>query len=149
MDSIPASLEKISASGIMPEQNSPFQSECLATALELHKALQEEADILRRFDGAELLWLIPKKEYLISELEWKLESARQTADGVFVAPDRLKRLLEEIAELNASNGNFIQKSISYWQDLLSIFVPPSYGPAGEPARSGPSSARGMAFKTEV
>ena len=86
MESSPAVFESLSHPGVLPNQDSPFHSECLTTALELLEVLREEAEILRRFAGAELLALIPKKEYLVNELEWKLESARQAGE----APSRLR-----------------------------------------------------------
>ncbi len=72
-----AVFDALSHPGALPDPNSPFNSECLPTALELLAVLREEAEILRRFAGAELLRLVPRKEYLVSELEWKLESAKK------------------------------------------------------------------------
>ncbi len=76
MESSPSVFESFRTRRIAGS-DSPFQSECLATALELLEVLRKEAEILRRFAGAELLRLVPKKEYLVSELEWKLEAARE------------------------------------------------------------------------
>ena len=90
-------FESLSHPGVLPNQDSPFQSECLATALELLEILREEAEILRRFAGAELLRLFRRKEYLVSEMEWKLESARQAGEGLFTASDSFKVLLGEIS----------------------------------------------------
>lgn len=131
------------------DHDSPFQSECLATALELHEVLRNEAEILRRFAGAELLQLVPKKEYLVTELEWKLEAAREATGSPFTVSDSFKTLLGEIGKLNASNGVFIERSLSYWQDFLSIFSPPSYGPANNKASRSARSPRGATFKREV
>ena len=142
MKSSPAVFESLSHPGVLPDQNSPFQSECLATALELLEVLREEAEILRRFAGAELLRLVPKKEYLVSELEWKLQSAREAGEGFVPASDSFKALLGEIVKLNTSNGVFIEKSLSYWQDLLSIFSPPSYGPAGKNGKAAGAPSEG-------
>jgi hypothetical protein len=119
------------------------------TALELHEVLREEAEILRRFAGAELLRLVPRKEFLVSEMEWKLEAAKEAGAGPFTASDSFKLLLGEISTLNASNGAFIEKTLSYWQDLLSIFLPPSYGPAGKAGRSPAGSLRGLTFEREI
>jgi hypothetical protein len=149
MESSPAVLESLSHPGVLPGKNSPFQSECLATALELFEVLRNEAEILRRFAGAELLKLVPKKEYLVSELEWKLESAREAGAGSFPASDSFEALLRKISELNASNGVFIEKSLSYWQDFLSIFSPPSYGPAGKGGKRPARSPWGGTFRLEV
>ncbi len=110
-------------------ENSPYHSECLPTALELLEVLRDEADILKRFAGAELLRLVPKKEYLVTELEWKLQSAKESEEGFVPASDSFKALLSEISRLNTANGVFIEKSLAYWRDFLSIFLPRSYGPA--------------------
>ena len=134
MESSPAMSESPPHAGVLPDQNSPFQSECIATALELLEVLREEAGILRRFAGAELLRLVPRKEYLVSELEWKLKSAKEAGGGFHSASDSFKALLGEIDKLNTSNGVFIEKTLSYWQDFLSIFLPQGYGPAGKKPR---------------
>lgn len=149
MKSSPALLEGLSHPGVLPDQNSPFQSECLATALDLLEVLRNEAEILRRFAGAELLQLVPKKEYLVSELEWKLQSAKEAGEGFVPASDSFKALLGEIVKLNTSNGVFIEKSLSYWRGFLSIFSPPSYGPAGEKARRPVRPPKGRTFAREI
>jgi len=41
----------------------------------------------------------------------------------------LKQLLTEIEKQNYRNHIFIQGSLSYFQDLLSVFIPGTYGPA--------------------
>jgi flagellar biosynthesis/type III secretory pathway chaperone len=149
MESSPAVFESLSHTGVLPIEDSPFHSECLATALELLEVLREEAEILTRFAGAELLALIPKKEYLVNELEWKLESARHAGEGSFTVPDPFKALLGEIVRLNTSNGVFIEKTLSYWQDFLAIFSPPSYGPTGKKARRPARPPKGITFTREV
>ena len=149
MESGTAVFETIQNPGASPDSCSPFYSECLSTALELLEILEQEARILRRFAGDELLTLIPKKEYLVSELEWKLESARNSGADNYAVSDDFKALISEINKLNTSNGVFIEKSLSYWQDLLAIFLPPSYGPTGKASRRVPSSPRGVAFSREV
>ena len=149
MESSPAVFESPSHPGVLPNQDSPFYSECLATALELLEVLREEAEILKRFDGAELLALIPKKEYLVNELEWKLESARQAAEGPLTVTDSFKALLGEIIKLNTANGVFIEKTLSYWKDFLALFLPPSYGPAGKMARRPARPPKGLTFTREV
>jgi flagellar biosynthesis/type III secretory pathway chaperone len=134
---------------VLTAENSPFHSECLPTALELLEVLRNEAEILKRFAGAELLRLVPKKEYLVSELEWKLQSAKEAGEGSVPASDSFKALLGEIGKLNTSNGVFIEKSLSYWQDFLSIFSPPSYGPAGKKARRQERLPKGLTFAREI
>ncbi len=149
MESGPAVFESLPHPGVLPNQDSPFHSECLATALELLEVLQAEAAILRRFTGAELLALLPKKEYLVNELEWKLESARQAVEGPLTVSDSFKALVGEIVELNTSNGVFIEKTLSYWQDFLALFSPPSYGPAGKKAKGPTRPPKGITFKREI
>jgi flagellar biosynthesis/type III secretory pathway chaperone len=149
MESSPAVFESLSHPGVLPNQDSPFHSECLTTALELLEILREEAEILRRFAGAELLALIPKKEYLVNELEWKLESAKQAGECSLTAPDSFKALLGEIVKLNTANGVFIEKTLSYWQDFLAIFSPPSYGPAGKKTRRPARPPKGLTFRREI
>ncbi len=149
MESISTEVKNNSNQGTIADRDNPFQSEFLVTALELREVLREEADILRRFAGAELLWLIPRKEYLITELEWKLQRVREAGAYSLTDSDTLRKLSREINELNTSNGVFIEKSLSYWQDLLSIFMPPSYGPACEQEKRSASPPRGLSFKREV
>ncbi len=149
MESSQTTAESFAHSDVLADRNSPFQSECLPTALELLEVLRNEAEILRRFAGAELLRLVPKKEYLVSELEWKLQAAKEEGEGFFPASDSFKALLGEIGTLNTSNGVFIEKSLSYWQDFLSIFSPPSYGPAGKKARRQPRPPKGLTFAREI
>ena len=149
MESCPEVIESLSYPCVLPNQESPFHSECLSTALELLEALREEAEILKRFAGAELLRLVPKKEYLVSELEWKLEAARQAGEGIFTASGPFKALLREIIKLNTANGVFIEKTLSYWQDLLAIFTPPSYGSTGKKARRPARPPKGLTFVREI
>jgi len=120
------------------------------TAIELLEVLRAEAQILRRFTGPELLALVPKKEYLASELEWKLKSAREAGTDSAKGSDSLRDILLQINRLNASNGVFIKKVLSYWRDLLSILLPPGYGPSGNRVAARPQSPpKGMAFRRKV
>jgi len=149
MESGTAVLETLSHPEVSQGANSPFKSECLPTALELLSVLRQEAEILGRFAGAELLELVPKKEYLVNELEWKLKSAGETQADLIRASGSLKVLLDEISKLNTSNGIFIQESLSYWQDFLSIFLPSSYGPTGVAVKPPALAHKGTAFSREV
>jgi len=149
MESSPEVFESLTPSGAVADYNSPFQSECLATALDLLNVLRNEAEILKRFAGPELLQLVPKKEYLVNELEWKLQSAKDAGGGFLPASDPLKVLFREIDVLNTSNGVFMEKALSYWQDLLSVFLPQIYGPAGKKAMRPGCAPRGLAFEREI
>ena len=149
MEFSPVVFESLSPPGVLPKQDSPFHSGCLTTALELLEILRKEAEILRRFAGAELLALIPKKEYLVNELEWELESARQTRQGSLTVLDSFTALLGEIVKLNTANGVFIERTLSYWQDFVAIFLPPSYSPAGKKTRRPARPPKGLTFTREI
>ena len=132
-----------------PSCESGRETEFFGTALELLETLRAEEQILKRFSGPELLALLPQKEYLANELEWKLRSAKESASDSFEVSDSFRALLDEIKRQNASNGVFIQRSLSYWQDLEAILLPPGYGRTG---RKGPGSMRpprGVTFRQEV
>jgi flagellar biosynthesis/type III secretory pathway chaperone len=134
--------------GVLTDQDSSLQPECITTAIELLKVLREETRILKRFAGAELLRLVPRKEYLVNELGWRLKSAKEAGGGVFSASDSFKALLREIDKVNNFNGVFIKKTLGYWRELLAVLLPLGYGKAGKqekPARS----PRGLTFEREV
>lgn len=149
MESTAGEFRTFSDGGVSPGANGDFPAGCLASAFRLLEVLREEARVLRRFAGEELLALVPRKEYLVSELEWELKSALEAEPDSFNASDPLKLLLDEIDKQNTSNKVFIEKSLLYWQDLLSIFSPPSYGPAGTPSGRPPCPAKGTAFRREI
>ena len=149
MESGLQTAESVAHQDVLATDNSPFHSECLPTALELLEVLRNEAEILKRFAGAELLKLVPKKEYLVTELEWKLQSAKEAGESFLTASDSFKALLSEISKLNTSNGVFIERSLSFWRDFLSIFSPPSYGPAGKKAKRGARPPKGRTFAREI
>jgi len=119
-------------------------SECIHTARELQVLLEQEKDVLKRFAGNELLSLIPQKEFLVSELRSKLVCLKSRED----VSATLKELLSQINEMNTANGLFIKKSLSHWQDLLAIFIPPSYGPGGSGGGAAPRT-RGLTFSREI
>ncbi len=125
------------------------ESECLATALELRDLLKEEADILSRFAGTELLWLTPRKESLINEMGWKLDSLRRSKGERFQVSTTLKEILSEIDQLNRSNGVFIQRSLAHWDDFLTVFSPPSYRPGGDTSKPPIHAPRGRGFSREI
>ncbi len=147
METTPALPELNPDSRASLNHMSTAESDCLATALELQLLLKEEADILKRFAGSELLWLIPKKEMLVSELGQKLNMDK-AGGGSTMSSNQLKVLLGEIDELNRTNGLFILRTLSYWQDLLSIFSPQTYGPSRDGSRPAPA-LRGHAFSREI
>lgn len=130
-------------------ENECCDSQFLGTARELLDALRAEEQILKKFSGAELLALLPKKEYLVNELEWKLKSARKSDGDLFAVSDSFKTLLGEICRLNASNGAFIEKSLSYWQDLHAILSPSGYNRTGKKEGRSVRAPKGVTFQREI
>jgi flagellar biosynthesis/type III secretory pathway chaperone len=125
------------------------ESECFATAWELHQVLEEEADILKRFAKDELLKLIPRKQFLTNEMGQKLQCMKN-ADGLLISMEAsLKDLLGKINRLNRSNRVFIERSLAHWKAFLAILVPSGYRPPGENPRACPAVPRGFTFNREV
>jgi hypothetical protein len=135
--------------GPLTDQISPLQSECLATAVELCAILRQEAEVLKRFAGPELMGLLPRKEYLVIELQGKLEALKETGTGPLKVSGPLKTILREIDKLNVANGVFIRESLSYWRGLLEIFFPPGYGPGGKALRCPALPPKGWALRREI
>jgi flagellar biosynthesis/type III secretory pathway chaperone len=140
-----AESPRLNHAGVTQSLNTEAESECLLAAQELHRVLQEEADILRRFAKADLLHVISKKEFLLNELGQKLQSLKDADEQAMSISGPLKDILKKIDQVNRSNRLFIQRSLGYWQDLLSIFIPSGYGRS----RSGSAVPRGFAFSREV
>lgn len=149
MEPAAQAFETHSHSGEPSCQNGCCDTEFLGTALELLDALEAEEKILKKFSAAELLALLPKKEYLINELEWKLRSAKKSNADSFAVSDSFKALLAKICKLNASNGVFIEKSLSYWQDLQSILLPPGYSRSGRKVGRPVRAPKGLTFERKV
>ncbi len=145
----PESANPISTAPDFPrEVCEAVEKECIETALQLRSVLNEESDLLKRFASNELLWLMPRKELLIGELQRSLPPFKRTDGSPAFISDNLKNLLSEIDEQNRSNGLFIKKSLSYWQDLLLIFSPRGYG-RDSSSRPGGLSPRGISFCREI
>lgn len=142
-------LETFSPSGEPLCQKRCADTDFFGTAVELLKALKAEEQILRKFSGAELLALLPKKEYLVNELGWKLKAARNASENSFEASESLKAILAEICRLNTANGIFIEKSLSYWGDLQAILSPPGYGPNGRKGACTVRAPNGITFQRKV
>ncbi len=130
-------------------ENGGAGTECLQTARELQLVLEEEAEKLKRFAGAELLEVISRKEFLVEELSQKLGALKKTADTQPAIPASLKAVLEKIDALNRSNKNFIQNSLAHWQDLLSLLCPAGYGPTAEGKTGIARPPKGLAFSREI
>lgn len=147
--------------------------DCLARARELLDLLREEEKILLAFQGERLLEILPRKEALAGELDTGLRAMRSRALPVNVskgaegsqdvgmeergvptssdgALSALKECLTEILTLNRRNHVFIQCSLSYWEEMLGLFLPAAYG-GGETKRweAQGFGARGLAINKEV
>lgn len=149
-----SSLTEFQAPGqcdMTPSSVTKTESDCLATAQQLHQVLKSEADILKRFAKADLLQLISRKESLINELGQQLECLKNADGQTLSLSEPLKDLLGKIDALNRSNSVFIQRSLAHWQDFLSVLIPSGYRPPGPGSGSGAHSAvpRGFAFSREV
>ncbi len=149
MNSSPAIPESISHLNAGHDHVGSSESECLTTALELRELLEEEADVLKRFAGAELLWLVSRKESLINEMGWKINALKRQYGESLRISDTLKEVLGDIDRLNRSNGIFIERSLAHWEDFLTIFSPPSYKPGGDTTRLPIPAQRGRAFCREI
>lgn len=124
-----------------------LEAECLVAATELQSILEEEALILKRFGGAELLPLVSRKQFTICELARKLDSLRPSQSGLLDLSEPLKQKLRIINAMNHSNRYFIQDSLSLCRDMLSILRPPSYGPTN--GTKAPHAPKGRSFNREV
>ncbi len=134
---------------------------CMSMAEELLRVLGEEADVLKRFQGQELLELLPRKEYLVAGLHQRVSSLLGGSKDDRGTPDseenrarnHLKKLLKKIERMNRANHVFIEGSLSYWRDFMSVFQPPSYGPPGhgaaEEMKKKMYALKGRAFSREA
>jgi len=132
-----------------PPAASGAEAECIEAAWEIQVVLEEEAEALKRFAGADLLKLISWKEFLVGEFSQKLDRLRTTPGAPLAVSASLKAILGKIDALNRSNKYFIQSSLSHWQDLLSLLGPSGYGPAAEEVKSGSRPPKGLAFSREI
>ncbi|MFP5211826.1 MAG: hypothetical protein ACLGPL_00460 [Acidobacteriota bacterium] len=124
--------------------------ECASTVEEMLDVLREEARILRRFDGKELIGLLPRKEFLVAELAERLSSLRKVREEAGDDLEPIRQALGEVEDLNRSNRVFVEGTMDYWQGLLTILQPASYGPGMEDgARKAGAAYKGLAFRREV
>jgi flagellar biosynthesis/type III secretory pathway chaperone len=130
--------------------------ECNSMAEELLHVLQRETACLRGFQSKELLQILPRKELLTRELESGLKSLQlrrgelgEEGDTPHLAA--LRRTLAEVHRANRFNQVFIKGSLDYWQGLMAVFSPQTYGlGSGSSPASPPGPApRGFTFSKEV
>ncbi|MGV8074858.1 MAG: hypothetical protein AB2L11_09935 [Syntrophobacteraceae bacterium] len=156
LESIPVKSEA-DERNVLPQISGGGELEaCIEKAESLLEILVEEAEILRRFSGSELLELLPQKERLSAELredilrleevKWKDEACVIGSSGYGLLQVRLK----EIMRINESNLVFISETLSHYTDLLGCFRPSSYGPdVDESAKQKKINCKGMMFTKEA
>lgn len=129
--------------------------ECKSIAEELLRVLQRETSCLREFDSQGLLRLLPAKELLLRELGAGLRSLKLcrgelTEDQAPPHFADLRRSLEDVHRANRFNEVFIRGSLDYWQGLMAVFSPQTYGPGPGLSSNQPSPAtRGFTFSKEA
>jgi hypothetical protein len=147
MESLAHRCEIFPPVGVTSPLEGGWDTQLFEAALELLDALRAEEQILRKFSATELLALLPKKEYLITQFAWKLRAAMDAES--FSVSESLKPVLAEICRLNASNGVFIKRSLSYWRDLQAILLPQGYGRSGRKDSDAVRPPNGITFAREV
>ncbi len=144
-----AAQNKISAQDQQRRQDGAAETECIDTAVQLQFVLEEEAEKLKRFAGAELIEVISRKEFLVEELSQRLGRLKPEPNARPTVSANLKAVLERIDSLNRSNRHFIQNSLSHWRDMISILCPAGYGPKAERTTASAEARKGMAFSREI
>lgn len=129
--------------------------ECKFIAEELLRVLQLETSCLREFNSQELLRVLPTKELLLRELRLGLKSLQLHRTEVGEEQNSphladLRKSLEDVHRANRFNEVFIKGSLDYWQGLMTVFSPQTYGPGPglPPSQPGPA-ARGFTFSKEA
>lgn len=138
----------------LPGPGPGILGECIGTAEKLCEVLREEADALKRFASDDLLNILPGKQILVNELRDRLEELHSAGINKGAADSTaarlpLRSLLENIQEQNRFNETFVKNTLGYWQDLLSIFLRPAYGPGQESIARKRASITGRTFNREV
>lgn len=146
------SRQDVSAS---PGNGDAMTVECKSIAEELLRVLQSEASCLREFNSRELLRILPTKELLLRELRAGLKALqlhRGKVSEVQASPHLadLRRSLEDVQRANRFNEVFIRGSLDYWQGLMAVFSPGTYGPgAGSFSTQPDPGPRGFTFSKEA
>ncbi len=129
-------------------RNGETEKPCLDCARRLHQTLEQEALVLKKFSGSELLPLIATKEFQVGELGRELARLKDGREKISLSGP-LRDVLTSIERLNRSNRLFVQSSLAYWQELLSILCPAGYGPGAEAQKSGSQTPKGLSFSREI
>ncbi|NLI81097.1 MAG: flagellar protein FlgN [Deltaproteobacteria bacterium] len=129
--------------------------ECHLTALQLLATIRKETTLLRRFQGEELLELLPQKEFLVRELESRIRELQSLPEcsGEFSRSDEMEALnsvLIQVKDANRVNQMFVEGTLEYWQGLMAVFFPTGYGHRLNPSAGKLSSLpRGVSFSKEI
>jgi flagellar biosynthesis/type III secretory pathway chaperone len=129
-----------------------------ALAIELNRGVKALSELPRESDnlGAPLALRVPTG----SVQPWESRAGAEAVRRKENAPEpearqenkrsELKLLLTEIEKRNKKNHIFIQGSLTYWQDLLNLFVPGTYAPAEQGLlRRRQPSTKGIALNREA
>lgn len=146
----PSSCNSTVPAGSMPV----LFGECIETAQNLSELLGQETAALKSFSGEDLMHLLPTKQILVNELQDRLETLRKAGlETASLDPSsprtQLRNLLRSIQEQNRTNEVFIQNTLGFWQDMLSLFFRSSYGPGQDNATVKRAFSKGRTFRTEV
>ncbi len=127
---------------------SEAELQCLDCARRLHQTLEQEARVLKKFAGSELLPVITAKEFQVDELGRELERLKDGREKVPLSGP-LRDVLASIEGLNRSNELFVQSALAYWRDFLSLLCPACYGPGAEAHKGGMPAPKGLSFSREI
>ncbi|NLI33095.1 MAG: flagellar protein FlgN [Deltaproteobacteria bacterium] len=128
---------------------------CHSVARELLATLQKETAILKGFRTQELMEMLPEKMALVQELGSRMKELQSFAGESGTKQDHpelaaLKVTLAEVKKANHLNQLFIQGTLEYWQGLMTLFCPSTYGnPFGPAPHKAALPPRGLTFSKEV
>ncbi len=139
------------------EADAKLVHEAVACAELLLSILREETETLRRFDGQQLLELLPQQEIAAHELADCMRAMGERMEQSFrIDPEypRLEAVLREAHRLNQVNRVFIEGSLNHFKDFTDCLLPATYGPAYGSGFEGlsrrqSSSMKGLAFRKEA
>jgi flagellar biosynthesis/type III secretory pathway chaperone len=114
---------------------------------ELKLTLDEEKRLLKKMDRTGLMALLPRKLFLINQLEQASRDSKLNTSLVNENAE-LKKTLSEIKNLNDTNRLFVEESLSLWNDFLSVLLPKQYRQDGS-TDTVPVPYRGVTLRMEA
>ena len=166
--------DSIPAENMLTPENTRKVGSCIATSEALLDILRAEAEALKAFRKERLLELLSQKEAVtcelaqkIKELESSLSSFERSGKASPNIPEStggilgnkgqgdsktvlLRELLGEIVKCNQRNHVFIQGSLGFWQDFLSLCIPGVYiSGHGKQATKQPMCVKGFSLNREI